>query len=107
VRLKILGGTVPDSQSSLCHTCRSATVIRGARLSEEIISCAQLDDGTRVPFAVTSCSGYSDRSRPSLWHLEDIAWILRSDPKRKQIGFVRSRDLKDDDRHVLDENDYK
>ena len=33
--------------------------------------------------------------------MEDIAWVLRTDARRKQIGFVRSKDLKHADRHVL------
>ena len=38
---------------------------------------------------------------PSLYHMEDIAWVLRSDTKRKQVEFVRSRDLKFEERHRL------
>lgn len=30
MRVKIHGGTVSDGQASLCSTCRSATIIRGA-----------------------------------------------------------------------------
>lgn len=33
--------------------------------------------------------------------MEDIAWILRSDPKRNEIGFVRASKLRDRDRYVL------
>lgn len=43
--------------------------------------------------------------RAALCYLEDIAWILRSDPKRKQMGFVRSRDLTFEDRHRLTDDD--
>jgi hypothetical protein len=57
-------------------------------------------------FVVSSCTDYSDRSLTSLHDMEDIAWVLRSDTRRKQIGFVRSRDLKPADRHVLDEDDW-
>ena len=53
------------------------------------------------------CTGYSDKSLPSLYHMEDIAWILRSDTKRKRVGlgFVRSRDLKFEERHRLTDDD--
>jgi hypothetical protein len=37
--------------------------------------------------------------------MEDIAWILRTDSKRKQVGFVRSRDLRAGERHVLFEDE--
>lgn len=105
MRFKIQGGTTSDQSTSLCLSCRSATVIDGPRQSDQIITCSRLDDGNRVTFVVTSCTGHSDKSLPSLYHMEDIAWILRSDPKRKQVGFVRSRDLKFEDRHRLTDDD--
>jgi hypothetical protein len=36
--------------------------------------------------------------------MEDLAWILRSDPHRNQVGFVRSSRLTDEERYVLDED---
>lgn len=69
------------------------------------ITCSRLGDDNRIRFTVTSCTGYSDKTLPSLYHMEDIAWILRSDSKRKQLGFVRSRDLKFEDRHRLTDDD--
>ncbi|MGE3492018.1 MAG: hypothetical protein AB7N29_18580 [Vicinamibacterales bacterium] len=106
MRLKIHGGTVSDGQASLCLTCRSATIIRGARLTDEIISCGKRIVRDEIRFAVASCTGYSDRSLPSLYDLEDVAWVLRSDARTKKIGFVRARDLKHTERHVLDEDDW-
>ena len=105
MRLKIHGGTVSDGQASLCNTCRSATIIRGARLTDQIISCGKRVIRDEIRFSVASCIGYSDRSLPSLHDLEDVAWVLRSDARTKKIGFVRARDLKAADRHVLNEND--
>jgi len=37
--------------------------------------------------------------------MEDVAWVLRSDERRKQIGFVRARDLRPRERYVLAEDD--
>jgi hypothetical protein len=77
---------------------------RGASPSQEIVECSQLSEGRgRVPFPVTSCTDYADRRLPSLYHMEDIAWVLRSDANRKQIGFVRARDLKPRERVWIDE----
>ena len=101
----IKGGTTSDNTTSLCLSCRSATLISGPRLSDQIIACPLLGDNDRVPFVVTSCTGYSDKSLPSLYHMEDAAWILRSDRKGKQVGFVRSRDLSFEDRHRLRDDD--
>lgn len=108
MRLKILNGTTTGAGTPLCHTCRWATIVRGPRLSHEIVACSMLADrDNRVRFPVVSCTSYSDRSRTSLRDMEDVAWILRSDERRKQIGFVRARDLKPRERYVLDEDDWR
>lgn len=105
MRIKIRGGTVQHGEASLCVTCRHATVIQGTSLRERVIDCGQLyGPDRRITFVVTSCTGYSDRRLPSLYDMENIAWVLRTDAKRKTIGFVRARELKYEDRHVLDED---
>ena len=102
MRLKIQGGTVRYGEPSLCLTCRSATVIRGPGLADRIVDCGRLTTGpTRIPFPVNSCTAYSDKRQPSLYEMEDVAWVLRTDARRTQIGFVRARDLKPRDRLVL------
>ena len=53
---------------------------------------------------VISCTGYPDRRHPSIHEMEEIAWILRSDPKRKEIGLVRASDLRPSVRYVLDKD---
>ena len=55
----------------------------------------------RIPFPVRYCSGYSDRRHPAIHEMEDIAWVLRTDARRKGIGFVQARSLKPRDRFVL------
>src|SRR5262245_26038730 len=103
MRIKVFRGTVTDDSSPLCPTRRWSTIVRGPRLGDEIVECAQLSRQGRITFPVISCSDYSDRRHPSLRDMEDIAWVLRSDARRKQIGFVRARDLRPADRYVLDD----
>jgi hypothetical protein len=91
MHVKIHGGTAPGGAGSLCHSCRYATIVRGASQSEEVIECSRVEKA--INFAVKFCTKYSDRAMPSLDHMEDIAWILRTDVKRKQVGFVRPNDL--------------
>ena len=92
-------------QRSLCESCRWATVIRGPRMNNEIVECAQLSfSGRRVTFPVTSCSRYHDRNHPSVEEMETIAWVLRTDPRRNQVGFVHSSKLTHEERHVLEED---
>ena len=107
MRLKIRGGTVQHGQPSLCTSCKYATVVKGQNLRDEIVECAQLSSGHNlIRFPVSSCSGYLDRHHPSIREMEDIAWVLRTDPKRKQIGFVQARDLKPRERYVLADADW-
>jgi len=106
MKIKVRGGTVQHGEPSLCATCKYATVVKGRSLQEEIVECAQLGGGQgRIPFPVTECSEYLHRNHPSLYHMESIAWVLRTDASRKRIGFVRSRDLKVSDRFVLPDDE--
>ena len=105
MRIKIRGGTVDHGQRSLCEICRWSTIIRGVKLGDEIVECSELSyRNRRVPFPVTSCSRYGDRRLPSLREMEELAWVLRSDPHRNQVGFVRSSRLTDEERYVIEED---
>ena len=105
MRIKVKGGTVDHSQRPLCESCRWSTIIRGSKLGDEIVECSQLAyRNQRVPFRVVSCSAYANRNHASLREMEEIAWILRSDPHRNQVGFVRSNKLTDEERYVLEED---
>jgi hypothetical protein len=105
MRIKIRGGTASNSEPSLCLTCRFATVVKGASLRDEIVECSQLSYGrNRITFPVTMCTEYSDRRQPSLRAMEDIAWVLRSDPKKKEVGFVKRTEFTRRERFDLDDD---
>lgn len=101
MRFKIRGGTADHGEPSLCGTCRFATIIKGQRLRDEIVECSRLSDHSRITFSVAFCTGYGDRRQASLREMEETAWVLRSDPRRNQVGFVPARKLKPGDRYVL------
>lgn len=104
MRVKIHGGTVAHGDAPLCHTCRYATIVTGPGLRDQIIECQELAFGRqRITFPVHSCTGYSDRRHASLREMEDLAWVLRSDPRRNQIGFVPASKLRERERYVLDD----
>lgn len=104
MHLKIQGGTANHDEPTLCCTCRFATIVKG-HTQHQIIECSRLADGRgRITFKVTSCTTYSDGRQPSLHHMEDVAWILRSDPKRNSIGFVRPRNVTIRERFLMDED---
>jgi len=46
---------------------------------------------------------YVNRQHPSLHEMEDIAWVLRTDARKRQVGFVQPKALKWHERHVLGE----
>jgi hypothetical protein len=101
MKIKINGGTAREGEPALCLSCRFATVVQGTSAKHEIIRCSRVE--TNVTFKVTSCTEYLNRNHPSLYHMEDIAWVLRTNAKRNQIGFVRSKDLKLKERVFFDE----
>ena len=103
MRIKIQGGTADNGQPSLCYTCRRATVVKGARLRDEIVECIVLEN-RQITFPVTSCTSYVNRQHPGIHEMEDIAWVLRTDAKRSKVGFVQAKDLKLRDRYVLTED---
>lgn len=102
MKFTIQGGTARHGDPALCLSCRYATVVKGTAANHEIVRCGRVDE--RITFKVTSCTEYADRAHPSIYHLEDIAWVLRTDAKRGRIGFVRGRELKLADRLGLSED---
>jgi hypothetical protein len=54
--------------------------------------------------SVVSCSGFTDRNHPSIREMEEMAWLLRSDARRNQVGFVQGKRLPDEERFVLEED---
>ena len=106
MRIKIRGGTASNGEPSLCLTCRFATVVKGASLRDEIVECSQLSYGrNRITFPVTVCTEDSDRRQPSLRAMEEIAWVLRSDPKKNEVGFVKRTQRTRRERFELDDDE--
>ena len=98
MHLKVYDGTVRSDGSSLCATCRLATIIKGRRLDEEIVQCRGTGlHPARITFKVTACSAYHDDRLPSYMDLLDQAWVLRPASGRKPAGFTRGRDLRDEE----------
>lgn len=103
MRVNVREGTARHDGPSLCLSCRSALVVRGMKLRDEIVQCAKLEVPlNRVTFPVTFCTGYVNRNHPSVLEMEELAWVLRSDRRTRQIGFVQAMKLTWDERHVLD-----
>lgn len=98
MEFKVHDGTVSNSSGNLCTTCRHSIVTRGQKLDEEIVWCRASHMGTtRVTFRVSSCSAYFDQREPTYLDFVESAWILRPGSKRRPAGFVRAKELGEDD----------
>jgi hypothetical protein len=98
MRIKIHGGTPAGERKSLCDSCRHSRIVRGRTLDEEIIFCdVSPMKGERITFKVTSCSDYADHQVPTYWELVQQAWILQPGSRKRPAGFVRARDLDDEE----------
>ena len=97
MRINVRGGTVPSGGRSLCESCRWSTVIRGARISDEIVECTQLSYiSRRVQFPVTSCSDYLSRTQANLEEMEEVALIIKVEPRRTMAGFGQTTKTADE-----------
>ena len=95
-----------QGEAPLCHSCRYATIVKGAGLRDEIVECGQLSyQQQRITFPVTFCTKYLSTQHPSVREMEEIAWVLRSDTNKNTIGFVRNATLPLRHRFVLEDDD--
>jgi hypothetical protein len=98
MHIKVQNGTPVGSESSLCSTCRCATIVRGRSLDEELVLCGALGlNGVQITFKVTSCSDYADRRIPSYMEMIQDAWILRPGSRKRPAGFVRSSEMQEEE----------
>lgn len=85
--LKVREGTRSDGKR-LCDSCSASTIVKGAAESQEFVYCRQLPDDGLVPVRVVECSKYEDKAAPSLYNMEQIAWVLVTNKSGMSIGFV-------------------
>ena len=106
MRIKIHGAQATCGGASLCLSCRHSIVVKGARLQDEIVECGMLaSPHSRITFPVHFCTEYLSRQHASIREMEDVAWVLRTDARRRRVGFVHARDLRPAERYVLPEDD--
>ena len=88
--IKVFQGTRSIDAPRLCDSCSNGVVMRGPADSEEYIHCSLMEKPIKM--RVTECNRYVDRTKPSLWAMKEIAWVLQSDSKRQKIGFVTAKE---------------
>ena len=101
MNLKVLHGTPKHDAESLCRTCRNAQIMKGARESEILIKCNELGNHVKVFDQVTECSLYDDKRNPSRWDMEQLAWVLVTNQRTREVGFISAKEVK----RRKDEND--
>jgi hypothetical protein len=62
-------------------------------VSQVELRCMARQEDTRILFPILECSGYDDMRLPARWDMEQIAWVLATDVKTKQIGFKSPRQM--------------
>lgn len=80
--IKVRNGT-PKTATSLCISCRHATVIKGSNF-QYMIRCHQIEK--TIDFPVSECSTYDNKAHPQMYQMEEIAWIVQT-RNRGPAGF--------------------
>lgn len=79
--IKIHQGTGRLTGQPLCRSCANALII------EDNIHCQAVHPAFWVKKPVFNCTGYHNKSLPSIRSMEFIAWELKTDGGRK-MGFT-------------------
>lgn len=90
--MKIHNGT-RRSDVNLCLTCRQALHIQSSVSNKEQIRC-NATTPFRILEPVYRCTGYLDRTKPTLMDMQEIAWTLHTDKGGRSIGFMSPEDLR-------------
>jgi hypothetical protein len=83
----IKNGT-PLNGPALCETCSYAHIRKGYRVGEEIVICRWSEPNTCVEFRVRECTGYNDKTRPSMYEMERIACTIVPLRSKATAGFA-------------------
>ena len=86
-------------QSSSKHLCTKCNFGRVTTIDDsKIISlCRYGGSEVSVKGTVTNCTQFHDKSLPSMFDFETIAWTLRTDKSGKAIGFEKPLTIVHDD----------
>lgn len=94
VVLKVENGT-QRSDVNLCLSCRAALHVRAAQSSNEFLLCsASGNPPMRLREPVGQCSHYQDKSKPSLYDMREVAWLVMTDKGGRSIGFLSPEELR-------------
>ena len=104
VNLKVQKGTRSD-ETDLCLTCVHSIIIKGGAQGEEIRHCSETPSNSPpIPFRVVECTDYHRKGQTTLYEMREIAWVLRTDSKRKVIGFSSPEEFRKLNEPIIPQN---
>jgi hypothetical protein len=84
---KVYGGTPKDED--LCHTC-SHSLIREDDCGNMFVRCNRFS--LMVTRKTLTCTGYTNKSLPSIYDLQETAWVYIP-----RVGFKKYKKLTDEE----------
>lgn len=90
--IKVYDGTPTHAGTSICRRCRNAQIITASRSGQSVQYCHSQGTPIVVGFDVGDCSMFDNKSTPSLWQLEKVAWRFNVDDKRRIAGFLTPKE---------------
>lgn len=91
--IKVRKGT--RGSKRLCDTCDFAVIMKGSAESQEIITCEYVPLQMMKCFPIVECNKYSERGRPQLRDMRDVAWIIEPSKREGGVwGFTKASDFK-------------
>jgi hypothetical protein len=91
----IVKNETPTTAESLCKTCLHALVRTGfAESQEETICNANYEKPAQIRYRIAKCTQYLNKTQPTLYSMERIAWILVTKESTKQVGFVTNKEFR-------------
>lgn len=106
-KLKVQDGTREGGEWSLCRSCSYGNYTEGRSYRETVITCRRLvfpgPYGVTciVPYPIKKCSGFVHKNLPSISAMEEVAWIITTDSRTRQIGFKPMRKLSNEEKERL------
>ncbi|HXW55200.1 MAG TPA: hypothetical protein VEJ67_05585 [Candidatus Cybelea sp.] len=99
MEIRVKNGT-PIHGPSLCDTCSRAHIERGYSASEKVVICRAVDPAHEIKFPVRDCTDYIDRTRQTLWQMEQMAWVLTPRGPKRKAGFSPPAKRQEREEHI-------
>jgi hypothetical protein len=87
----------------LCRTCRNAHYRKGNAEGEFRLLCsgASYDSPEELKWEAIECSDYDDKRQSELGDMKKVAWLLRTDPTKRILGFASPQQMSEAERYAV------